>query len=260
MIDTVVRRHIPETIVPGKRLGRHVHHDPRSRSFPAQQATKLISVRHTSAGLPLNQGQVGSCTANALCGALNSRPHWAAEQPTLGEPDAVFVYSAEEVLQGSGPYPPNDQGGSGTEVCQAAKNLGWLSSYQHALGLEHALAALVIRPVIIGIDWYTSFDTPSSSGLIALAAGATVRGGHELDVDEIDMENKLIGGWQSWGPTDWPAGGRFYLSFTDFGSLLAAQGDVTVPRTSRGWVASPKKVTDSIWIKVKNAIEPKETA
>ena len=185
-------------------LGRHVYHDPRSLSFPAEQATQLTSVRHASAGLPLNQGQVGSCTGNALCGALNTRPHWTPGQPTLAEPDALEVYSAEEVLEGVGPYPPNAQGGSGTEVCQAAKNMGWLSSYQHAFGLQAALAALVLRPVIIGIDWLTSFDTPSSAGLISIQPNATVRGGHELDVDEIDVENKLIGGWQSWGSADWP--------------------------------------------------------
>jgi hypothetical protein len=239
MPNSIYRQLIPETVIPGKRLGRHIHHDARSLSFPAQQAPALRSVRHISSGLPLDQGQVASCTGNALCGALNSRPHWASGQPTLGERDALHVYSTEEVLEGVGPYPPNDQGGSGTEVCKAAKNLGWLSSFETAQGLAAGLRALVLRPVIIGINWYTSFDTPSSSGLISLTADATVRGGHELDVDEIDVEHSLIGGWQSWGSTEWPAGGRFYLSFDDFDTLLAQHGDITVPRTAPNFVANP---------------------
>ena len=63
-------------------------------------------------------------------------------------------------------------------VCKAGKDLGLISSYKHAFGIQHALQALVLRPVITGIKWYTSFDTPDpNTGLVELASGATVRGG-----------------------------------------------------------------------------------
>ncbi len=169
-------------------------------------------------------------------GALNTVPHWKSGNPTFGESDALKVYSLEEQILGYGPYPPNDDGGSGLAVCQAAKQLGWLAFYQHAVGINNALLALVIRPVITGINWYTSMDTPDENGVVTVSPRATVRGGHEVVATEIDLANELVGFWNSWG-TVFGKGGRFYMSFATWERLLNEEGDVTVPRTARGWVA-----------------------
>ncbi len=222
----VVTVELPEQVVEGKRLGRHVLHDPRSLNFLAPRAPAIVSVTHDATGLPLNQGQIGSCTANALCGALDSAPNFTGGTP-LTETNAISVYEVETKLEGK-PYPPNDPGGSGLMVCKAAQQMGLISSYQHALGIQHALEALVLRPVITGISWYTSFDTPSSAGLIAIASGATVRGGHEIVADQIDADNQLVWFWNSWGTT-WGVGGRFCMSYDTWDTLLQQQGDVTVP-------------------------------
>ena len=65
---------LPEQPVEGRRLGRHVRHDPRSRNFQAALAPKIVSVQHQATGLPLNQGDLAvDRTANALCGALGFR-------------------------------------------------------------------------------------------------------------------------------------------------------------------------------------------
>lgn len=234
---------IPEVIVPGKRLGRHIHYDSRSDAYPAETAPALRTVTHRSSGLPLDQGQIGSCTANALVGALNTVPHWKEDQPLLAEPDAVNLYSEETTLEGD-PYPPNDPGGSGTEVCQAAKNAGLLNGYQHATGIDQALAALVIRPVITGINWFTSFDTPDASGLVAIAPNATVRGGHEIVAVAINVTEERVWFPNSWG-LSWGVafagipGGCFAMSFTTWGTLLEQGGDCTIPRTAKGWEAQP---------------------
>ena len=222
----VVRRILDEQRVEGRRLGRHIEHDPRSRDFPAEQAVQIVSVDHQATGLPLDQGQIGSCTANALCGALNSAPNFAGT--ALKESDAVTLYELETKLEGK-PYPPNDPGGTGLLVCKAAKKEGLLTSYKHAFGLEHALQALVLRPVITGISWYSSFDTPDpQTGLVAIAPDATVRGGHEIVADRIDAPNQLVWFWNSWGTT-WGQQGRFCMTFDTWGQLLSQQGDVTVP-------------------------------
>lgn len=225
--NETVERQIQESVVAGRRLGRHVLHDPRSRNFPASRALTVKSVTHSATGLPLDQGQIGSCTANALCGALNSAP----DDPSgtvHNESDAVNLYEAETKLEGK-PYPPNDPGGTGLMVCKAAHQLGWITSYKHAFGVQHALEALVLRPVITGVNWYTSFDTPDpKTGLVAIAQGATVRGGHEIVADGIDVDNKLVYLWNSWGPT-WGLAGRFCWSFDTWEQLLSSEGDVTVP-------------------------------
>lgn len=218
---------LPEQPVEGRRLGRHVRHDPRSRNFQAALAPKIVSVQHQATGLPLNQGDLGSCTANALCGALDSAPDFSGGTP-LAEADAVHLYEVETQLEGQ-PYPPNDPGGSGLMVCKAAKKLGLISSYKHAFGIQQALEALVLRPVITGISWYTSFDTPdASTGLVEITPGATIRGGHEIVADQIDADNQLVWFWNSWGTT-YGLGGRFCMAFTTWQQLLENQGDVTVP-------------------------------
>jgi hypothetical protein len=218
---------LAEEHVEGKRLGRHVKHDPRSRNFQASLAPQIVSVSHQSTGLPLNQGNLGSCTANALCGALDSAPD-SRGGTTLAEPDAVRVYELETKLEGK-PYPPNDPGGSGLMVCKAAQQLGMITAYHHAFGIQQALQALVLRPVITGVSWYNSFDTPDpQTGLVLVAPGATVRGGHEIVADGIDADKKLVWFWNSWG-TQYALGGRFCMSFDTWDQLLQQQGDVTVP-------------------------------
>jgi hypothetical protein len=225
----MTRVQIPETVVEGKRLGRHINHDPRSRNFAATTSNKLVSVRHQSIGLPLNQGDIGSCTANALVGFLNTKPNVPAHGPWT-EKGAVRLYGRETADEGQ-PYPPNDPGGSGLAVCKAAVELGMISSYRHAFSLEDALSALVDGSVITGVNWYQNFDTPSAGpkgygSLISIAG--SVRGGHEFLVDEIDVEDKLVGCMNSWGPT-FGLGGRFYMTWDTWGTLLAQQGDVTIP-------------------------------
>ncbi len=96
------------------------------------------------------------------------------------------------------------------------------------LGIEHALLALVLRPVITGINWYTSFDSAAADGLVAIAPGATVRGGHEVVADQIDAPRQLVWFWNSWG-TSFGVGGRFAMSFDTWKQLLERTGDVTVP-------------------------------
>jgi hypothetical protein len=224
----VYKQEIKEVVQASQRLGRHVEHDERSKApeFLAETAPAIVSVKHQATGLPLDQGAIGSCTANALCGALDSAPDFKGGQPRA-ETDAVTLYKLETQLEGK-PYPPNDPGGSGLMVCKAAKQLGWISSYKHAFGIDQALRALVQRPVITGVNWYTSFDTPSASGLVAIAPGATVRGGHEIVADEIDAPNKLVWFWNSWGP-QFGVNGRFCMSFDMWSQLLQERGDVTVP-------------------------------
>lgn len=228
MAPNEIRRiRLPEQAVDGKRLGRHVNHDPRSLEYPARRAAQIVSVTHEAVGLPLDQGNIGSCTANALCGALNSAPDYKGGTP-LNEKDAVRLYELETKLEGQ-PYPPNDPGGSGLMVCKAAKQLGMISSYRHAFGIDHALEALVVQPVITGVNWYSSFDQPDpSTGLVEIAPDATVRGGHEIVADGIDADNRLVWFWNSWG-TAYALDGRFCMSFDTWDRLLHEQGDVTVP-------------------------------
>lgn len=219
--------HIPSR---DPRLKRHIHHDERSRqfAFPTEGLT-VQTVKHLRHIPILDQGQVGSCTGNAgigdlavdpLFGALPGSPRYA-----LDESGALKLYSDAEVIDGDGPYPPNDNGSSGLSIAKALKNAGLISGYQHTFSLDAALKALSVTPFIFGTNWYDSMFNPDADGRVHISG--SIAGGHEIMCRECDAENQRVWFDNSWGES-WGVGGRFYLTFEDFGTLLAQQGDVTV--------------------------------
>jgi hypothetical protein len=142
------------------------------------------------------------------------------------ESQAVVLYSAATKLDDvRGYYPPTDTGSDGLSVAKAAKKAGLISGYQHCTSLDATLKALSQRPVICGVNWYEGMDEPDENGLVKIAG--QVRGGHEFVLDELDVENKLIGATNSWGES-FGVNGRFYISWDDFEKLLSEDGDVTV--------------------------------
>jgi len=223
------------------RTGRNIYHDPRSRDypFPAGSVKVIKSVRHHRIISVLNQGGIGACTGNAFEGAIGTLPLFDVipaghpRKPTgdadADEGQAVTFYSeATHLDRFRGSYMPDDTGSNGVSVCKAGVKAGVISGYQHCFSLDAALKALSTQPVITGINWYDTFDVPDHNGQISLTPNAEVRGGHELVLDEIVLDERLIGGTNSWDYT-WGADGRFYISWDDFERLMHEQGDVTVP-------------------------------
>jgi len=222
---------IPEQVVRGMRLGRHIWHDSRSRAYEYRRSGlfRLLSVLHDRHAPILDQGETSSCTGNAMDGALATSPVWEALPPpalVLDEAEALRLYSAAEVIDGDGPYPPNDNGSYGLSVAKAAKNAGFIVGYQHCFSRSVTLAALQAGPVIVGMNWYQGFDSPGAGGLISISG--SVRGGHEVVSRGVDMAAGLIEFDNSWG-TGWGDAGRFRMSFATLDRLLAEGGDVTVP-------------------------------
>src|SRR5262249_30290549 len=213
------------------RLGRHIEHDERSKGFRVTRvAANPRSAAYKRHCEPFDQGDLGSCTGNAMAGLLMTDPFWTTGR-SLGESDAIRLYSEATELDGiRGSYPPQDTGSSGLAVAKAARREGWITRYEHAFGFEDLIQGLSQRPGILGINWYTSFDTPDASGECPLTAAASVRGGHEVEMFELDVERQRVWCYQSWGPT-WGGleNGTFWFSFTTLMRLLAEQGDATFP-------------------------------
>jgi hypothetical protein len=235
---TYVRR-IPEHIVPGRRLGRHVRHDPRSLRFlvAARPLGELRSVQHERRIPVLDQGDLGSCTGNAAEGCVGTGAMFDAipadlpARPSLTNADsdeeqARALYSAATALDDyEGEWPPEDTGSDGLSVAKACQRAGLISGYRHATSLDAALAALAAQPVIAGINWYSGMDSPDEDGIVRVTG--EIRGGHEICLDELDVENRHIAFTNSWGPS-WGLSGRAWISWDDFGRLLDEDGDVTV--------------------------------
>jgi hypothetical protein len=228
---TIERRHIHEHKVSGKPLGRHVYHDSRSLNHLVEADGTVASAKWTRHIPILDQGQVGSCTANAAVGVLGTDPDYAplaalmAAGLKLNEALALVLYSLEEVGLGYGPYPPNDDGGSGLGIAKVLKAKGYIDSYKHITSIDAAKTAIQTGPFIVGSNWYTGMDNPNSGGLVT--ATGTVRGGHEYECDEFDADADLWWFPNSWGP-GFGVAGRFCYSSPTFAQLLSQQGDATV--------------------------------
>lgn len=210
-------------------LGRHVHHDPRSRGFPAATApTGPSSWKHYYG--PLNQGQLGSCTGNAAAQCLMTSPLYRKGR-RLSEAKALAIYERATTLDDTpGTYPPDDTGSSGLAAAKACQQLGYIGSYTHAFGVDHAIGALRLSPFICGTDWYESMFTPTESGFVRPAG--QVAGGHEYLCVGYDGENfAFVNSWgRGWGIAipGLVSAGAFKMRSQDFATLLDAQGDVTV--------------------------------
>jgi hypothetical protein len=242
MPSSIYTRRIPElapTHPLAGRTGRHVRHDPRSKRYPHRRTGgPLVSVRHQRHIPILNQGSLGSCTGNATEGALGCSPFFESlagnpAQPSTtdanaDEQQAVSLYSAATALDDyDGAYPPVDTGSDGLSVAKAAQAAGLISGYTHCFSIDDVLDALGTQPVITGVNWYSSFDTPDENGIVTLPRKATVRGGHEFVLTEIDADRELIGADNSWDLT-WGLQGRFYIPFAVYERLLSEEGDATV--------------------------------
>jgi hypothetical protein len=220
---------IPEQVVSGHRLGRHVNHDPRSLRFlVGAPARAPQSVEHKRVTPILDQGDLGSCTGNASVGALGTEPLYGAlpaKHHNLDEDLAVQVYSsATKIDPYDGQYPPDDTGSDGLSVAKVCTTMGLVSGYLTATSVATMQNALQSTPVIVGVKWYEGFDSPDDNGYVEISGA--VRGGHEFEIVGLDVDKQLFHAVNSWG-TGWGKDGHFWFSFDTMSALLAGDGDCT---------------------------------
>lgn len=239
-------------------LGRHVHHDEQSRRYPflrAGAAPVVLAPIYHAREIPIfdqsRQGGVpngiGSCTGNAALGVMGTAPYFtalaqatetryptAAGQYPFTDDGAVALYhdiTANDPYDGT--YPPDDTGSDGLSAAKTLQRASIIPGYEHVFGLDQSLAALQRFPLLVGTAWTNSMFEPNSRGVIRVRGEAV--GGHEWIADQYaphkagvyDPDRDLIGGTTSWG-TGFGVSGRFYLTVSDFQSLLNQDGDVIV--------------------------------
>lgn len=229
----ILKKEIPST---DPRLRRHVHHDSRSWNYAYNtDGLTIQSVewpRHLGI---LDQGNVGSCTAEAGFGLLGTEGLYTPNLDqqictrfgSFDQAGAYVLYNAEENLDGDGPYPPNDYGSSGLTCAKALRNVGLISGWYQTFSLEDALKALSQTPMITGLNWYNSMFSPNAMGYVRVDTSSGLAGGHEIEVVGYDNTLGMVKFANSWG-TSWGQNGYFYLQAEDWGTLLDQQGDTTI--------------------------------
>jgi C1A family cysteine protease len=222
--------------------------DPRDlrdkvfRSEHKDASTLPASVDLRSKMSPIvDQGQLGSCTANAIASGLREYLLLAGGQPltrlsrlflywqerklegTVNDDSGAYIRDGMKVLQQIGVSPETDypydiNKFTDTPSVQAEKDAGAykIAEYHRVIDFVSMQAALAAgQPVAIGIDVYASFesDTVAKTGKVPMPKrGEKLLGGHAV----LAVGYKKIGRTMyaivrnSWGDT-WGDKGYFYL-------------------------------------------------
>ena len=220
--------------------------DKRDRRFLRAPVALPASVDWTDKLPPCyDQGQLGSCTANALAGALQFLQ--AAQNEPLVMPSRLFIYFNERVIEDSvasdsgaeirdgiksinsqgccpeseWPYDELQFAASPLANCYADAAKELLLQYRAVDNtvLEDLKAALVQGTVVGGFTVYDSFesDSVSASGVVPMPdlSKESVQGGHAVLLVGYDDSKQAFIVRNSWGTT-WGLKGYFTIPYTYF--------------------------------------------
>lgn len=192
---------------------------------------------------PYDQSQLGSCTANAIAGAIEYNS--ILNNHDFGTPSRLFIYYGERWIEGSIPYDNGAYGRDGfkfTHYHGAPPEKVWpydISRFRdkpspeaYTQGLKHKIGTYKAVPrnqtawkqilsnnqtIAFGFSVYESFESAelASNGVMPVPTrGEEMLGGHEvLAVGYLASEPNYVLVRNSWG-TDWGIGGYFLMPWS----------------------------------------------
>jgi C1A family cysteine protease len=184
----------------------------------------------------VDQGNIGSCTANALCGIVEYlHPHLtgsrlflyynerAIEGNVLSD-NGAYIHDGIKSLETNGicpesmwPYDVTKYISQPPKICyKAALNHKVLKANNIHNDITSMKSALIAgHPFVVGILVYSSFesDVVKQTGMVPMPIGTdTLLGGHAVVCVGYDDTNNLFIMRNSWG-TQWGDHGYFYLPY-----------------------------------------------
>lgn len=234
-----VEKQQPRTLE-AKRPLQWVRDIPDSRDYKytltGAKSSSVVDLRTYCSPIE-NQGSLGSCTGNAIAGAielLNKRNN------KTNDISRLFIYYYERLMLGTVNYDSGAYIRDGIKVTNkygASSESLWpyiISKFRQQpapQAIKDALKRKVTRyervadhagcidalnngyPVTIGFDVYTSFMRIGKDGVMTYPrAGETLLGGHAVLLVGYDMNKQQYIVRNSWG-TGWGDGGYFYMPF-----------------------------------------------
>lgn len=183
-------------------------------------------------GKSLDQGRTQTCVGHAWLNFLRCEP-MRTEHPGI---NAFDIYRSAVTMDewrsndGEARLPDNDvRLKFGTSVRAGAKAMmtqGRLQSYLWAFALQPAVEWVLTKgPVVLGTDWWSSFEKPDAEGIVQITANARIVGGHAFLWRGVDTKRALARCTNSWGD-DWGKSGEFFIPFRDLERLIADAGEV----------------------------------
>jgi C1A family cysteine protease len=218
---------------------------------PSQTLPSSVDLRHLFK-LPIyDQGELGSCTANAICASLQCILPSASFSPSR-----MFLY-ANELLQ-DGDLSMADQGSTLETGCNVLSQLGicsealWpyqpsvdfgkkpppeaytealshkFSRFLHLQPGQYKAALAAGHPIVIGIMIYPSFEAASATGMIPMPPPTeSCLGGHAVLVCGYDdsLQRYLLR--NSWG-AQWGQQGYFWLPYAYLDNAQLARDAICI--------------------------------
>jgi hypothetical protein len=184
---------------------------------------------HFGSGWTGDQGQTSMCTAYS---SLTYRVDGPVRPPKGGPVpprDPAAHYAAIQARdKAAGRDYGVDGGATSLAMAKELVALGWCGEYRWGKSLAELVAALVVEPVILGVDWLTNMFSPDSSGRIR--ARGQMEGGHEIVADGINLAARTVRLHNTWSRS-WGRGGFCTISFDDLQMLIEQRhGDVLLTR------------------------------
>ena len=166
--------------------------------------------------IQLDQGQTGHCVGFGWAGWVDALP----VEGNYQNADAHALYYECKVIDGE----PNAENGSYVRSgALALRNRGRLSAFAFATTTDEIDDWINNHgPVVVGTTWTNDMFDPDAKGYVKPTGG--VAGGHcYVMLEKVDAEDAYVF-QNSWGAS-WGLNGRFRMKRSDFGSILADQGE-----------------------------------
>lgn len=187
----------------------------------------------------LDQGREGACVGHGWTHEAIAKPDvWDFSRKGLSLPagfhhdDQQMAFDLYEWCKRHDEFPGENY--DGTSVVTGAKGmvmLGVIGEYRWAANLDDALLAMSWHgPAVIGCDWWSGMFDPDSKGFVHMTGA--IEGGHCILANGVDLKRKAIRLHNSWSKS-WGINGECFLSFEDFGALIQAGAEVTIPVTRK---------------------------
>lgn len=212
-------------------LGRHVHHDPQNKSYPARgvlfaaDAPLQYKVWPRSAAA-FDQGRESSCTMQSAAGVLFTDPFRLALEKSarLAYNTQPERYDGYRRAQDYDPWAGRNYEGSSTDapfkMLRAERRI---REWRWCFGFDDVVRTLShYGPVGIGINWKRDMMDTDHLGFIRYTG--SIMGGHAVELRAINPEHSYVSGVNSWGG-DWGNNGKFRMSFHDLRAALEDNGE-----------------------------------
>jgi len=204
----------------------------------------------------VNQGQIGSCTGNALAGHMGFleikgvSPETFSQSKKFAPYSRLFIYYNERVMEGD----PGQDGGAqirdgiktlssqgackettwkyaATQLFKKPSVKAYSEASEHAIGTYLRLGSTLEMkqclaegfPFVFGFTVYESFESPqvAKTGIMPIpATNERVLGGHAVMAVGYNDTNNCFIVRNSWGP-DWGQQGYFMMPYEVMNSKLA---------------------------------------